>query len=149
MLGTATRLQNARTISLSGAVSGSTSFNGSRNVTITTTQANIAVLTGTLPHDGTSTDITINYPSGYTRDNCVVIAKEGKRGTSSDIYTTGTTFDTINYIKGGLALSVSLQDTYITIRAKNINLTDGDTAMVKPIAADTTFGYRIVLLKIS
>lgn len=149
MLGSANKLKTARQISMSGAVSGSGSFDGSGNVNIVTTQANIAVLTGTLPHDGTSTDITINYPSGYTRDNCVVIAKEGKRGTSSDIYTTGTTFDTINYIKGGLALSVSLQDTYITIRAKNINLTDGNTAMVKPIAADTTFGYRIVLLKIN
>lgn len=44
---TATKLQTARTISLSGDVSGSTSFDGSSNVAITTTLANSGVTAGT------------------------------------------------------------------------------------------------------
>lgn len=150
MLGTATRLQNARTISLSGAVSGSTSFNGSGNVTITTTQANIAVLTGSLPDDGESTDVKANYPTGFNRDNSVVIAVEGKRTfTGSEIYTTGTTFDSVTMARSGIPLAVSLTSSGITIRAKNIILTDGDTVLSRPIAEGSGFNYRIVLLKIS
>jgi hypothetical protein len=37
--GTATKLKNARTITLSGDVTGSVSFDGNQNVTITTTVA--------------------------------------------------------------------------------------------------------------
>ena len=45
--GTATKLATARTISLSGDASGSTSFDGSANVSIVTTLANSGVVAGT------------------------------------------------------------------------------------------------------
>lgn len=45
--GTATKLATARTISLSGDASGSTSFDGSANVSIATTLANSGVVAGT------------------------------------------------------------------------------------------------------
>jgi hypothetical protein len=44
---TASKLQTARTVTLSGDVTGSTSFDGSSNVTITTTLANSGVAAGT------------------------------------------------------------------------------------------------------
>lgn len=47
---TATALQNARTIALSGGVTGTaTSFNGSANISIPVTAVDSAVLTGTIP----------------------------------------------------------------------------------------------------
>lgn len=44
--GTATKLQTARTISLTGAITGSVSFDGSANAIITTTVANIGDIDG-------------------------------------------------------------------------------------------------------
>lgn len=150
MLGSANKLKTPRQISMSGAVSGSGSFDGSGDVNIVTTQANIAVLTGSLPDDGESTEVKANYPTGFNRDNSVVIAVEGKRTfTGSEIYTTGTTFDSVTMARSGIPLAVSLTSSGITIRAKNIILTDGDTVLSRPIAEGSGFDYRIVLMKIS
>lgn len=149
MLGTATRLQNARTISLSGAVRGSTSFNGSGNVTITTTQANIAVLTGTLVKDGDNLTASINYPAGYSKNNCVILAAEIIGGTTSsgDIYTVGTAFSSVDMVRGGVSCAVSLMTDQISIFARQVLLNDGTA----PVITETTSAskYRIVLLKIS
>lgn len=150
MLGTATRLQNARTISLSGAVSGSASFNGSGNVTITTTQANIAVLTGTLVHDGVTQDTDISYPSGFNNTNSVVISSEGQYGRNYVNHSYGSTFDSVSYVRGGVQLNVSLLSNKIIIRASNVMLTetgDGLTGINRAITVDMK--YRIVLLKIN
>lgn len=58
--GTATKLQTARTISLSGAVSGSTSFDGSENKSITTTlRSNEIVASETQPSVHKTGDIWI------------------------------------------------------------------------------------------
>ncbi len=67
---TATKLQNARNITLSGAVSGNANFDGSENITITTTQGNITVLTGIVNGNG----LEIDYPTDFTKDNCVCIS---------------------------------------------------------------------------
>ncbi|OOS24644.1 pyocin knob domain-containing protein [Moraxella pluranimalium] len=65
----ATRLQTARTISLTGAVTGSVSFDGSGNVSIGTTlpsiASNVVVMTGTIDHGG-----TIPLPNGFTESQC-------------------------------------------------------------------------------
>lgn len=74
MLGTATKLATARKIALTGAVSGNTNFDGSGDITITTKQANIAVLTGTISLTSGVGQQSINYPSGFTKDNCVAIS---------------------------------------------------------------------------
>ena len=68
---TASKLQTARNIAISGAVKGSANFDGSGNVTINTTQNNIFVLSGSL---SSGNNLEINYPTGLTKDNCVCIS---------------------------------------------------------------------------
>lgn len=151
MHGTATKLQNARNISVTGAVEGEANFDGSKNITISTTQANIAVLEGNLPQDGESKEVSTNYPTGFTKDNCIVISAEGIRGTteSGDMYVFGTMYDSISYVRGGVPLSVVRRNSDILICAKNIILSDESTALVRPIAAGTGYRYRVVLMKIN
>ena len=66
---TASRLQIPRTIALTGAVTGSINFDGSQNVSLTTTIQSvgekIAVMTGTVSHGG-----TIPLPAGFSENQC-------------------------------------------------------------------------------
>lgn len=85
ILGTATKLKTSRNIALSGAVKGNANFDGSGNVTINTTQDNIAVITGSMTLEANSqsnlgsnseqqTNLKINFPTGFNKDNCVCLA---------------------------------------------------------------------------
>lgn len=83
---TATKLQTARTISLSGAVKGSASFDGTKNVTINTSQDNIAILTGSItlpaystPESNASTNI--NYPTGFNFSNSHILGLSFSNGS--------------------------------------------------------------------
>lgn len=61
---TASKLQTARNIAIGGAVKGSANFDGSGNVTITVTQNNTFVLSGSKAIKAeTGENISINYPS--------------------------------------------------------------------------------------
>lgn len=74
---TATTLQNSRTIGLSGDVSGSASFNGSSDITITATiQANSVTL---------GTDTTGNYMSDLTQGTGVTITHTPGEGSNATI----------------------------------------------------------------
>ena len=79
--GSATKLQTARTISLSGAVTGSTTFDGSANRTITTTLSNIDA------SKITSGTIDIARLPAAALERCVVVADDTARFklTSSDV----------------------------------------------------------------
>ena len=130
---TATKLQTARTISLSGDVTGSASFNGSANVTITTNLANVAVATGTVKvysSDNTSGQGNINYPAGYTMDNCVPI--------SVGIYhNTDPRWDYFNRLKNNL--TVSLYSSTISVSF--------DAVSTETIATGT-YSVKVILMKI-
>ena len=66
MLGTATKLKNVRNINIKGAVSGTTNFDGSKNIEINTIFSGISVLTGNFTmtaQNDYSKDI--NYPEGF------------------------------------------------------------------------------------
>ena len=78
----ASKLQNSRTISLSGAVSGSVDFDGGENVNINTTQSNIVVLNSTnINKNGYGVYIAnFNFPNGFNKQNCVPIAVGFKSG---------------------------------------------------------------------
>lgn len=144
MLGSANKLKTARTISLSGAVSGSASFNGSGNVTITTTQANIAVLTGTLSYN----EATINYPSGYNKNNCVVLTAMFQHPTSQNgTWGEGSLFNSSSYVTGSLPHKVNLRSDAISVEVSNILLSDGKPVNIFDI--DLSFNYKIILMKIS
>lgn len=65
---TATKWQTARTLTLTGAVTGSVSVDGSGNVSMATSissSSGVAVLSGTISHGG-----TIPLPSGYSQAQC-------------------------------------------------------------------------------
>ena len=79
--GSATKLQTARTITLSGAVTGSTTFDGSTNKTITTTLSNIDA------SKITSGTIDIARLPAAALERCVVVANDTARFdlTTSDV----------------------------------------------------------------
>ena len=66
-------MQNTRTISLTGDVTGSANFDGSENVSINA-KLNIATITGKISLSKGSGSVTLNYPNGYNADNCIPLA---------------------------------------------------------------------------
>lgn len=151
---TATKLQTARTISLSGAVKGSASFDGTKNVTISTTQDNIAILTGKVNIKynagdyGYSIALQLNYPSGYNKNNCIVIGFGTKRNGATDYgYSYGTLAITDGYSGANLRTSVGKA---ITLKTNEINLAmffNFGNAISQGSAFD--IDYQVVLMKIA
>jgi len=83
--GTAAALTNARTISLTGEVTGSTSFDGSGNVSIATTiQPNSFTL---------GTDTTGDYVANITSGTGITITDAGGEAANPTIAVTSNTFD--------------------------------------------------------
>lgn len=133
MLGSADKLKNPRTISLNGDVTGSTNFDGSGNVTVETNLANVAVATGTVrvySSDDTFGQGNINYPAGYTRDNCVPISV----GIYNNI---DPRWDYFNSLKNNL--TVSLYSSTISVLINAINTESITTG---------TYNVKVVLMKI-
>lgn len=142
MLGTATKLQTTRNIALTGAVSGNANFDGSGNITITTTQANIITLTGTFntPAAGSGTlngTAEINYPTGLNKDNCMVIGILTHGTVNTNIWSTPQS-PAYSTTKGN-------GDAIVTLMADKIrvSVTKADDAF-----DSQTITYKIVLMKI-
>ena len=143
---TASKLATPRNITLSGAISGTGKFDGSIDVTITTKQANIAVLTGSMSlsagssgGDETQTQLNINFPSGFNKDNCVCIAFGMKLQSKNYHYGVGGTSS--NRVVSGsfirdIVLGAPTDDTKIQLVAYNAG-------------NKVTVNYNIVLMKIS
>lgn len=137
------KLKTARNIALSGAVSGNVNFDGSANVTINTTQANIAVLTGTIqmPEAGSSIlngETSVSYPSGFNKDNCCVLSIMSHNSVTT-IWSTPTMPDSLSIILGNGNLMASLEGSEIKVRAEKMASTQN--------RSDITF--KLVLMKIS
>lgn len=129
---TASRLQIARKISLGGAVSGNANFDGSANITINTTLANIAIVEGNISLTNGDGSVTANYPSGYNGSNCIVLSVSCGRMSSNnpvEFYT----------LASSSALGVYLLADNIKLQATSL-FGSGPSNSVK---------YKIVLLKIS
>lgn len=151
MLGSATKLETARTISLSGDVTGSASFDGSKNVIIETEQSNIAVITGSISGSGAEEATkTISYPNGYNKDNCVVIAcMINNAKNSGGTYSCGAVYSALSFTTGAISNRVSLGTSNITLGIKNIVLSNGSAPTISTLNSDNVFNYKIVLMKIS
>ena len=130
---TATKLQTARTISLSGDVTGSASFDGSSNVIITTDLANVAVLSGSVTLTASSssgqtysqTNFELNYPSGYNKSNTLVLGFKVKlQGTGTGNYTFGCTPDksSMSSSNGAYPRTVRLDDNNLTVSVYNLSI---------------------------
>ena len=146
---TATKLQAARNIKLQGAVSGNVNFDGTTNVTINTTQSNIAVLTGSLTvtkssNPGNSYNQTvknINYPSGFNKDNSVVIAF----GSTIDTKTKGYSYDaSVNIAFTSAAVNTGNIPREVQLNNANIRL-----FFYSLSTNDLIINYKIILLKVS
>ena len=150
MFGSANKLKTARTISLSGDVTGSASFDGSKNVTIQTNQNNIAVLNGqltTTPVTGSSTSfntVKLDFPNGYNADNCVVVAwyihnvtGEANGYGKAFGYTNPT--DGRTWLRGAVASMVTFN-----------HQGDGKIrfTLESPFTSAYTYEFKIVLMKI-
>lgn len=148
---TTTKWGTSRNIALTGAVSGSANVDGSGNVTITTTQANIAVLTGSMTGTGTeSLTKDINFPSGFSNTNCVVISSMiQNNNTQNGTWGLGSSLDTSSYVRGTLQHSVYINNSGIHIDAKNIVISNGASPSVSTFSSSNTFNYKIVLMKVS
>jgi len=85
---TATTLQNARTINLGGDLSGSASFNGSVDITITATVQPNSVALGT--------DTTGNYMSDLTAGTGITITHTPGEGSNATIAVTSNTYQPLD-----------------------------------------------------
>lgn len=145
---TATKLQTTRNISLSGDVTGSASFDGSKNVSITTKLANVVALTGTITGDGTeSPSKSISYPSGFTRDNCVILTVNLQRsGNANKGY--GAVFDSSSYVTGAVPAKVVMNASNISLEIRNINIINGSYPTTSTMSSSVSFNYTILLMKV-
>lgn len=157
MLGSATKLKTIRNIKLQGAVSGNADFDGSANITIDTTQANIVKLTGNLELAANTSDnaangyckfteISIDYPVGFSRDNCIVIAYNRKTVRSSG-YGWNNYPNSTDMYEGTLPLTIGLygNDSSIASAYRNkIRIRAGNLS-----TQSQTITYEVVLMKIS
>lgn len=149
MLGTATKLKTARNIKLQGAVSGNANFDGSANITINTTQTNIAVLDGSISLTANTTDNasnnkmqqtqwSIDYPAGFTKDNSILLCFGGRFYTTKGYAfgdVSGSGFPTVAMTNGEIPKGVTL-DNKINCEAYNF------------MTSARTFYYKIVLMKV-
>lgn len=146
---TADKLKTAKNIKLQGAVSGNANFDGNNDVTITTTQSNIAVIMGTMNADkSTSVTNSTAYPAGFTKDNCIVIASMLQSSSNSNgVWGMGTTFDSSSLNTGNLAHRVYLNANGVVILAKLITMTNNTAPQF--IEFTGNINYKIVLMKVS
>lgn len=143
---TATKLATARKITLSGAIRGSVSFDGSSDVTINAIESNIFVLSGTASFNSSGI-ATINYPSGFTKNNCVVVSFMTQGIGANKSWSTGSVFDSGNTINGSVPKAIRLTDSTIVISIANIGITNGVAPTVS--TSYPNMSYKIVLLKVS
>lgn len=150
ILGTATKLKTTRNIALSGAVKGNANFDGSGNITISTTLDNVAIITGSITLTANTnenlsnniqmqTQLNINFPNGFNKDNCVCIAFGMKKTTDKNYsYGTGGS-DSANAVTGALYKDVILgaptDNTKITMQVWQMS------------TSVQTYYYKLVLLK--
>ena len=128
---TTSKWGTSRKIAISGAVSGNANVDGSGDVTIDVSQANIAILTGNVIPDSDSYQIKLNLPEGYSNSNCVVISC----GISEDIlaYNNNFYFDFIGSSPLQRTIEISGNRLYITVNG----------------AKEAYVRYKVVLMKIT
>lgn len=141
----------SRNIAISGAVQGNANMDGSGNINIVTTQANIAVITGSMTGTGSiSLEKDIAFPSGYNNTNCVVLSAMFQNANSQNgTWGIGTTNDAASYVRGTIANSVYMNTSGVHIKCKNILLSEDAYPYIPDIDSTITFNYKIVLMKVS
>ena len=132
--GTASTLQTARTISITGDVSGSVSFNGSSDVSISTTVQPNSVALGT--------DTTGNYVSDVTAGTGISVSHTPGEGSSASVSLNATLDDLSNVL-----VASPVNGDYLTFNGTNwvsaslgsSAITVSDTAPGSPSEGDLWF----------
>ena len=146
-------MKTARQIALTGAVSGSTNFDGSGNVSIITKQENIAVIMGNIDisWNNNSEQVlngqkTINYPSGFNVDNTVVVSIGTEHSTHANQMGFGSiTNEAVSINAGTIETALTLQEDKMILFARSDALDVGGTTTSN---RTETYKYKIVLMKI-
>lgn len=144
---TASKLATARNIKLQGAVNGNANFDGSGNITINTTQGNMTVVKGDIVSNGKSNTVikTIPFPSGFNKDNCMVVSVMLELENSTVIWGYGSTFNSTSWVGGSISKRVSLQNE-IVLEIRHLYADDTGEFFDQLSAA--TFHYKILLIKV-
>ena len=161
MLGSATKLQTTRTINgtnfngtgnittakwgtarkitISGAVSGNANVDGSGDVTISVSQANMSILTGSFTAKAnTAAKVKdIAYPTGFSKSNCVIIAY-GRQWSTNTGYAFG------HHSNDSAGMMYASNDGNACLGPSNIELWYRNISQ-----SDVTINYKLVLLKVS
>ena len=144
--GSATKLQTSRKIKLQGAINGNADFDGSKDIVINTEQKNISILTGNITlaqgnlDSSETTEIKLEFPEGFNKDNCFVIAQGIKvKANTTNGFSYGSTSETdvFTWADGLLPYRIILGDSNGKILIKIDNYTD-----------KREISYKIVLMKI-
>lgn len=136
--GTAAALTNARTISLSGDVTGSVSFNGSSNVDISTTIAINSLVLGT--------DTTGNYVQSLVAGTGITLANNSGESATPTVSVTTNTFDAY----GAAATAATNAATALTNHEADTTNIHGiaDTSILVTTTGTQTLTNKIITLPV-
>lgn len=146
---TASKLATARKIALTGAVSGNVNFDGSGNVSIATTQANIAVFTQTI--DPTSTGvISFNYPTGFNQNNSMVLsATVANQLSENGIPVWGNSYDIAGLSLFPIPLQVCFKTDKIQVNIRDTMISINDNGVLMTHTASSSVKIKLVIMKVS
>ena len=102
--------------------------------------SDFVVLTGSFTFVNGQTELTINYPEGFTKSNCIVLSFMAQSSNESG-YTEGFLPTAVGYVMGALGKGIQLQNNGILI--KLCNPTEGGHT-----SGTGSFAYKLTLMKI-
>ncbi len=113
-------------------------------------KSNLVTLSGQLEHNLESTiEKVIKYPQGFNKGNCIVLSAMIKTfGMDlSTRYSIATTFNNLSSKNGGIPFSLTLEESGIRLRVRNILISDEGTVKIQKFSISDILGYRINLMK--
>lgn len=133
--------------SLTGTASNSQKLGG-KDANDYKLKGDFAIITGTLEEDTEDTCYkkVLSLPSGFTKDNCVIVSVMTQNPVRTEQWVTGTMFSSSSYVIGGMPAIVYITNTQLTIKVKNIVLTNGESAFV---GKGGSFNFKVIIMKIS
>lgn len=110
---------------------------------------NFAIIKGTIDGDGStsSQQVNVDYPKGFTKDNCVVINASFRNTETNTGYSTGATFLPADVTKGSIINAVTLTESNISITIRNIYISTGESPSIINFDNRSLY-YILVLMKI-
>lgn len=111
-------------------------------------KGDFAIITGTLEEDTEDSCYkkVLSLPSGFTKDNCVIVSVMTQNPVRTEQWVTGTMFSSSSYVIGGMPAIVYITNTQLTIKVKNIVFTNGESAFV---GKGGPFKFKVIIMKIS